>query len=108
MSIVEGGSRTVNLTAHGNPAVGAYVWFKDDQLFTGSDNAPIKARGSSLIIHGIRRAHAGVYVCQSENEEGRTNFSLTVDVQCKFCRRLISLRTEISCVCWNHVFNFML
>ncbi len=51
----------------------------------------IVLQGGVLNITDIMREDAGFYTVQGTNEEGKTNFTFKLNVQCKFLNTLVLL-----------------
>ena len=91
-SIKEGHSGILNLTASANPAEVTYTWYKGDEKLNPPGEKTKRdvslphfvIDGGVLNITNVTRKDVDMYTCEASNDEGATNFTVKVDVQCKY------------------------
>ena len=92
LDVVEDMWGVLNVTARGNPTTITYTWFKgDDTLKFGKLTRRKRdfsiphflQDGPLLNVTNVTRADAGKYIVEAANTEGKTNITITVNVQCK-------------------------
>ena len=77
--IQRGSSLRLNLTARGRPGDITYQWSREST----TDGSTSQTRGPLLDISRASRADAGWYHLVATNDEGSTNFSVHINVQCE-------------------------
>ena len=80
--IIEGHSKSINLTALGNPSTITYKWKREDDSEIGSSGSRVTADGPVLNITKAQRADTGIYKLYATNELGTSETSIRVTVQC--------------------------
>lgn len=96
----------LNITATGNPAVTDYVWYKGDEKLHFGKLERVKRDfsmphflqdGPLLNVTNTTRADAGKYIVEAGNNQGKTNYTVTINVQCEYrppwCYHLIHTHT---------------
>ncbi len=82
MVVLAGESFVENMTVQAKPTAVAFEWFKDEERFR-SNGVSIATNGAVLNATKVRRSDAGVYTLIATNEEGSSNVSILVEVQCE-------------------------
>ncbi|CAG0918459.1 unnamed protein product [Notodromas monacha] len=78
ITLNEGESKVVNVTARGNPSAITYKWKKGKGKFTKTSSAIVD--GPLLEFKNITRDDAGTYTCTAENSNGKTSRKIKIDV----------------------------
>lgn len=82
MTVVEGKSTSIKVTAKGNPDEITYKWSKGGSSVTSS-KGKISVEGSELNFFDVSRKDKGKYEIEAKNNEGTSSLSVELDVQCK-------------------------
>ena len=93
VDIIEFQSNILNLTAMANPANVEYTWYRNGVKLTFGNknkrdlNIPhFLADGGVLNITNVTRADGGPYTCEAGTDQGKTNFTVNLNVQCEYCQ----------------------
>ncbi|XP_074653019.1 nephrin-like [Tubulanus polymorphus] len=90
VTVTEGQQYILNLTAHSNPPVTSYKWYKDGEELTQVNEERRRKRNTGirftvsdgvLNMTNVKREDSGVYVLIAKNDEGQGNFTFSIDVQ---------------------------
>ena len=57
----------------------SYKWMKDNEFVDEDDYVSI-ASNSDIFIRNIQKKHAGIYVCIADNNYGRIEIPITVEI----------------------------
>ena len=79
------GLQILNCTARGNPEALTYVWHQNGApvVLEGSTRFALNATTGSLLVRNATRTENGKYMCLVSNEEGTSNVTVTLNVQCE-------------------------
>ncbi|XP_076336019.1 nephrin-like [Tachypleus tridentatus] len=88
VTVLEGESVTVNMSATGNPSVVKYYWIRggvripdqEKMITTENDHIMMKAKGPALYLEAATRKHSGSYHCIAENSQGSANATVEFNV----------------------------
>ncbi|GFS67499.1 nephrin [Nephila pilipes] len=88
VDVIEGMNATINVSVNAYPNVAWFSWTKDSTLIPpvseiDDHNHRVMSSGPVLYIMNVARKDGGTYVCMAENEEGTSNATIILNVQCK-------------------------
>ncbi|XP_051543938.1 uncharacterized protein LOC127434920 [Myxocyprinus asiaticus] len=76
LPVLEGSSVTLTCSSDANPAVINYTWYRDN----GSQFEQLET-GYNLTFSETNTAHSGWYYCTAQNQHGKQNASVLLDIQ---------------------------
>ncbi|GIY74435.1 nephrin [Caerostris darwini] len=88
VDVIEGMNATINISVNAYPSVAWFSWTKDSTLIPpvseiDDHNHRVMSSGPVLFILNVARKDGGTYVCMAENEEGTSNATIILNVQCE-------------------------
>lgn len=88
VDVIEGTNATINISVNAYPPVAWFSWTKDSSLIPPVSEMDdhmhrVMSSGPTLFIMNVARKDGGTYVCMAENEEGTSNATIMLNVQCK-------------------------